>query len=123
MWCRPPGWQSWRTSSCTGGQACLAVACLARHTLACGRVCRHHPPSARLCCSVRYGVRGTLVHDNTGNMLPCRLTCAHRSNHHKFPSDVDRLVFPPLPACLPASIIYGVLRCCLPRVGSDPQSQ
>ena len=41
-----------------------------------------------------------------------------RSNHHKFPSDVDRLVFPPLPACLPASVIYGALRCCLPRVRS-----
>lgn len=56
-------------------------------------------------------------------MLPRPPTCFYRSNHHKFPSDVDRLVFPPLPACLPASIIYGVLRCCLPRVGSDPQSQ
>ncbi|KAI7838789.1 hypothetical protein COHA_007404 [Chlorella ohadii] len=40
-------------------------------------------------------------------------------NHHKFPSDVDRLVFPPLPACLPASLIYGALRCCLPRAAAD----
>lgn len=36
-------------------------------------------------------------------------------NHHKYPSDIDRLVFPPLPACLPASIIYGTLRACLPQ--------
>lgn len=40
----------------------------------------------------------------------------HCRNHHKYPSDIDRLVFPPLPACLPASIIYGTLRACLPQV-------
>ena len=41
------------------------------------------------------------------------------SNHHKYPSDIDRLVFPPLPACLPAAVIYGCLRCCLPRVSQQ----
>lgn len=45
---------------------------------------------------------------------------AWRRNHHKYPSDIDRLVFPPLPACLPASIIYGTLRACLPQVCLAP---
>ncbi|KAL4423877.1 hypothetical protein ABPG75_001178 [Micractinium tetrahymenae] len=47
-----------------------------------------------------------------------QLIVAHflmHGNHHKYPSDIDRLVFPPLPACLPASIIYGALRACLPQ--------
>jgi len=30
-------------------------------------------------------------------------------NHHKYPMDVDRLVFPPVPASFVAIIIYGVL--------------
>lgn len=40
-------------------------------------------------------------------------------NHHKYPSDIERLVFPPLPACLPASAIYGTLQACLPQVWID----
>lgn len=42
-------------------------------------------------------------------------------NHHKFPSDIERLVFPPLPACLPAALIYGALRACLPQVRAPAQ--
>ncbi|EFN58992.1 hypothetical protein CHLNCDRAFT_18903, partial [Chlorella variabilis] len=39
-------------------------------------------------------------------------------NHHKYPSDIERLVFPPLPACLPASAIYGTLQACLPQASA-----
>jgi hypothetical protein len=46
--------------------------------------------------------------------------CCYCRNHHKYPSDIDRLVFPPLPACLPAAIIYGTLRACLPQVRPQP---
>ena len=36
--------------------------------------------------------------------------------HHKFPSDPDRLVFPPLPAAAIASGIWGALRLQLSQV-------
>jgi hypothetical protein len=35
-------------------------------------------------------------------------------NHHKFPMDHERLVFPPLPAALIAALIYGAIRAALP---------
>ena len=36
--------------------------------------------------------------------------------HHKFPTDPDRLVFPPLPAAAIAAAIWSSLRCQLPQV-------
>ena len=37
--------------------------------------------------------------------------------HHKFPQDVERLVFPPLPAAVIAFGLYSALTVILPKVG------
>lgn len=39
--------------------------------------------------------------------------------HHKFPRDASRLVFPPLPAAVAATAVYGALRTCLPQAGAS----
>lgn len=58
------------------------------------------------------------AHPQCGKVVCIPTSLCSLRNHHKYPSDIDRLVFPPLPACLPASIIYGTLRACLPQVGA-----
>ncbi len=35
--------------------------------------------------------------------------------HHKYPLDVDRLVFPPVPASWLMAVLWGLLRACLVR--------
>lgn len=65
-------------------------------------------------CRCRHAVVLWRSAQQPSDAVPSR--CALRSNHHKYPQDGERLVFPPLPACLPAAVIYGSLCACLPRV-------
>ncbi|PSC73265.1 fatty acid 2-hydroxylase 2-like [Micractinium conductrix] len=64
---------------------------------------------------IEYSMHRWLFHAAPATPLAIIAHFLMHGNHHKYPSDIDRLVFPPLPACLPAAVIYGCLRCCLPR--------
>ncbi|KAL4856597.1 Dihydroceramide fatty acyl 2-hydroxylase FAH2 [Chlorella vulgaris] len=59
---------------------------------------------------IEYSIHRFLFHAMPASPLTIVAHFLMHGNHHKCPCDIDRLVFPPLPACLPASVIYGTLR-------------
>ncbi|KAL6779100.1 hypothetical protein ACKKBF_B18755 [Auxenochlorella protothecoides x Auxenochlorella symbiontica] len=68
---------------------------------------------------VEYGLHRWVFHARPHSPAA---VCAHfllHGCHHKFPQDVDRLVFPPLPAALIAAGLYYMIRLALPAGGSD----
>jgi dihydroceramide fatty acyl 2-hydroxylase len=59
---------------------------------------------------LEYLIHRFLFHAKVGSYWGITVHFLFHGNHHKFPKDGDRLVFPPLPAAAIASSIYGGLR-------------
>lgn len=59
--------------------------------------------------AIEYAIHRFLFHANVSSYWGITIHFLFHGNHHKFPKDADRLVFPPLPAAAIASCIYGLL--------------
>lgn len=59
---------------------------------------------------LEYIIHRFFFHLQVGSYWGITVHFLFHGNHHKFPKDGDRLVFPPLPAAAIASSIYGGLR-------------
>eukprot|EP00878_Enallax_costatus_P010132 GHUV01010577.1.p1 GENE.GHUV01010577.1~~GHUV01010577.1.p1 ORF type:complete len:229 (+),score=25.17 GHUV01010577.1:506-1192(+) len=64
---------------------------------------------------IEYCIHRFLFHARVSSRWGIRVHFLFHGNHHKFPKDKDRLVFPPIPAAAIASCIYGLLCLLLQR--------
>ena len=75
-----------------------------------------HAAGAALWQLLEYAIHRFAFHADAGTSYwAVTLHFLFHGNHHKYPSDRLRLVFPPLPAALIAALIYGALRGLLAR--------
>jgi dihydroceramide fatty acyl 2-hydroxylase len=58
---------------------------------------------------IEYGLHRFLFHWKPKNLVAVYISFLFHGCHHKFPCDVDRLVFPPIPAAAIASCIFRSL--------------
>ncbi|KAF6260348.1 hypothetical protein COO60DRAFT_899705 [Scenedesmus sp. NREL 46B-D3] len=59
--------------------------------------------------AIEYAIHRFLFHAHVSSYWGITLHFLFHGNHHKFPKDADRLVFPPLPAAAIAMCIYALL--------------
>jgi dihydroceramide fatty acyl 2-hydroxylase len=64
--------------------------------------------------AIEYTIHRFLFHARVSSYWGITIHFLFHGNHHKFPKDADRLVFPPLPAAAIASCIYALLLLALP---------
>lgn len=63
---------------------------------------------------IEYGLHRFVFHWNPQTLAGVYVHFLFHGCHHKFPQDVERLVFPPFPAALIAACIFGVLKMICP---------
>lgn len=64
---------------------------------------------------IEYCIHRFLFHARVASYWAITVHFLFHGNHHKFPKDKERLVFPPIPAAAIASCIYGLLCLLLPK--------
>lgn len=67
---------------------------------------------------IEYSLHRFLFHANPKGYWGALLHFLFHGCHHKYPTDSLRLVFPPLPAAVIASAVFGTLRLFWPQVPS-----
>ncbi|KAF8073176.1 FAH1 [Scenedesmus sp. PABB004] len=94
--------------------AALCAAAVSRHGLRPAQLAAAQLAGVALWQALEYAIHRWLFHARVSSAAGITLHFLFHGNHHKFPKDAARLVFPPLPAAAIAGGIYGALRAALP---------